>query len=68
MARRWQPRIVPAQYAHLLFWTDANKPWFDSLPQFLQWYREWWRNEEMRQLVAQWRDDRELHEQERSRA
>lgn len=67
MARRWQPRIFPDQHASLLFWSAHNRRWFDDMPQYERWYRDWFRDAAMMRQLANWRAARENHEQERSR-
>ena len=68
MARSWQRRIFPEQQASLLFWSAYNRPWFDVMPQYERWYREWFWDASMRRQVENWRAARENHAQERSRA
>ena len=68
MARRWQQRIFPRQYASLLFWSAHNRQWYARMPQYDLWCWEWYHDSSMMRELEHWRAAGENREQERSRA
>lgn len=57
MARRWRPRVFPTAHVSLMLWDAARRNWFDEMPQYSEWLRDWYWSMNRHGQVAYYPDE-----------